>query len=380
MVNAGGTSEPAGNPRGHQTVKQRCYSVRGLYHHGFGGKFVAAPVLRVDLAPIVASRAAVSRARLIFRTQGNPRPSIMCLAVIILTHNEERHIARALASVAGIAKEVFVVDSFSTDRTAELARAHGAQVLQNRFINYARQFQWALDNAPVSAPWIMRLDADEVIEPDLAARIRDQLPALPAEIVGVSLKRKHIFLGRWIRHGGRYPLVLLRIWRRGHGRIEDRWMDEHMIVWGGRTVTFEGGFADHNLNDLSFFTEKHNKYATREAIDVINQRRLLFRRDVDLAAEDTSKQAAIKRWIKERLYNRIPYQLSAPAYFLFRLIPQLGFLDGKEGLVYHGLQGLWYRFLVGAKVQELEGAIAGIDDPSLIRAELRRLTGLAIDP
>jgi glycosyltransferase involved in cell wall biosynthesis len=304
----------------------------------------------------------------------------MDLAVIILTYNEERHISRALASVAGIAGEIFVVDGFSSDNTTELARTHGATVLQNKFINYAKQFQWALDNAPITASWIMRLDADEVIEADLAQKIRDELPSLAGEIVGINLKRKHIFLGRWIRHGGRYPLVLLRIWRRGHGRIEDRWMDEHMILWGGRTVTFEGGFADHNLNDLTFFTDKHNKYATREAIDVINERRQLFRRDVDLVKEQGSRQAAIKRWIKQRLYNRIPYQISAPAYFLYRLIFQLGFLDGKEGLVYHGLQGLWYRFLVGAKVAELEAAIAGIDDPSLIRAELRRLTGLAIEP
>lgn len=303
----------------------------------------------------------------------------MTLAVLILTHNEERHISRALNSVAGIATEVFVVDSFSTDRTTELARAQGAVVLQNKFINYAKQFQWALDNAPITASWIMRLDADEVIEADLAARIRDELPRLADDVVGINLKRKHIFLGRWIRHGGRYPLLLLRIWRRGRGRIEDRWMDEHMILWGGRTVTFDGGFADHNLNDLTFFTDKHNKYATREAIDIINQRRHLFHRDVDLAAEEGSRQAAIKRWVKERLYNRIPYQISTPAYFLYRMIFQLGFLDGKEGLVYHGLQCLWYRFLVGAKVAELEAAIAHLEDPAQMRAALRRLTGLAVE-
>ncbi len=299
----------------------------------------------------------------------------MSLAVIILTYNEERHIARALASVAGIASETIVVDSFSSDRTVELARASGATVLQNKFINQAKQFQWALDNAPLTAGWILRLDADEVIEPDLAARIRDELPRLGEDIVGINLKRKHIFLGRWIRHGGRYPLVLLRIWRRGHGRVEDRWMDEHVIVWGGRTVTFDGGFADHNLNDLTSFTDKHNKYATREAIEVINGRHRLFRSDSDLMDKGGSRQAAVKRWIKERLYNRIPYQISAPCYLLYRLIFQLGFLDGKQGLVYHGLQGLWYRFLVGAKVAELEAAIVHIKDRAEMRAELRRLTG-----
>lgn len=303
----------------------------------------------------------------------------MSLAVVILTFNEERHIGRALSSVADIASELFVIDSFSSDQTVEIAKAHGAVVIQHPFVNYAKQFQWALDNAPISADWIMRLDADEIIEPDLAARLRTDLPGLPSHVVGINLKRKHIFLGRWIRHGGRYPLVLLRIWRRGHGRIEDRWMDEHMILSGGQTVTIDGGFADHNLKDLTFFTDKHNKYATREAIDVINQRRGLFRRDVDLVAEEGSRQAALTRWIKEKLYNRIPYQISTPAYLFYRLVFRLGFLDGKEGILYHCLQGFWYRLLVGAKIDELERALQGIEDPAAMRAEIRRRTGFALD-
>jgi glycosyltransferase involved in cell wall biosynthesis len=305
---------------------------------------------------------------------------VVDLAVVMLAYNEEKHIARALESVAGIAREIFIIDSSSTDRTAELARGYGAIVLQREFTSCARLFQWALDNAPITASWIMKLDADEVIEPDLGAKISAELPTLGEDVVGVNLKRKHIFLGRWIRHGGRYPVILLRIWRRGCGRVEDRWMDEHVIVWGGRTVTFEGGFADHNLNDLTFFTNKHNKYATREAVDVIVRRRELLARDTGLSVQGSSLQAAVKRFVKEKIYNRVPYQIAAPAYFLYRLIFQLGFLDGKEGLVYHGLQGLWYRFLVGAKLDELELAIAGIEDPAEVRAALRRLTGLVIDP
>jgi hypothetical protein len=130
---------------------------------------------------------------------------------------------------------------------------------------------------------------------------------------------------------------------------------------------------------LTYFTDKHNRYATREAIEVINYRRGTSARSGGLSEQGGSSQAAIKRLVKEKIYNRIPYQISAPAYFLYRLIVQLGFLDGKEGLVYHGLQGLWYRFLVGAKIAELEHAIAGIEDPTEVRAALRRLTGLAIE-
>jgi glycosyltransferase involved in cell wall biosynthesis len=305
----------------------------------------------------------------------------MSLAVIILTLNEERHVARALTSVAGVASELFVVDSFSTDRTVEVAKAHGATVVQHPFVNHATQFQWALDNLPITASWIMRLDADELIESDLANRLRDELPALPDDVVGITLKLKVIFQNRWIRHGGRYPLLLLRIWRRGHGRMNKRWMDEHMVVWGGRMVTFEGGIADHNLKDLTFFTNKHNMYATREAIEVINQRRHLFPRDTDSSDHGKSSvQTALKLLVKEKIYNRIPYLVSAPSYFLYRLVFRLGFLDGKEGILYHYLQGLWYRLLVGAKVDELERALAGIEDPAAIRAEIRRLTGFALDP
>ncbi len=301
------------------------------------------------------------------------------LAVIILTFNEERHIGRALASVAPIAKQVFVVDSGSTDRTAQIAAACGATVLEHEFVNYAKQFQWALDHAPVTAAWVMRLDADEVVEPDLAREIDERLPNLSGDTTGVNLKRKQIFMGRWIRHGGRYPLVMLRIWRRGMGRIEDRWMDEHSTVAEGRTVTMDGGFADHNLNDLGFFIAKHNAYATREAIDVLHQRRGLTARRVPLNLRCVSQETATKRFIKETIYNRLPFPIGAAGYFFYRYVLQLGFLDGKEGLIYHGLQGFWYRFLVGAKVYELEKAISHIRGAEEAKAELSRLTGLRIE-
>ena len=297
------------------------------------------------------------------------------LAVVILTFNEEMHIERALRSVSDIATEIFVIDSGSSDKTQFIARRLGAVVLENRFINQAQQFQWALDNAPISAHWIMRLDADEIIEADLAKEIGGKLSELPQDVVGVNLKRKHIFMDRWVRHGGRYPLRLLRIWRYGHGHIENRWMDEHIVVRGGHTVTFQGGFADYNLNDLTYFTDKHNKYATREAIEVLINRKRLLVRDELLSVKSSSVQAAFKRWAKERVYNRLPFTVSAFAYFLWRYIFQFGFLDGRSGLIYHFLQGYWYRFLVGAKLMELERAIAHLEDKQEILKELSRLTG-----
>lgn len=311
---------------------------------------------------------------------GSENLKFPALSAVILTFNEELHLERALASISGFTKEIFVIDSFSTDRTVEIARAHGAIVLQNKFINQAKQFQWALDNAPISGEWILRLDADEIIETDLAAEIVQKLPVLTPDVVGINLKRKHIFMDRWVKHGGRSPLVMLRIWRKGHGRIENRWMDEHVVIWGGRTVTFEGGFADHNLNDLTFFTDKHNKYATREAIEILNQRFNFYPRDHSVTTESTSLQTAAKFFIKEHIYNHIPFTISALMYFVWRYIFQLGFLDGRSGLIYHFLQGYWYRFLVGAKVMELERAISHLTDKQEITEELSRLTGHSLTP
>lgn len=299
------------------------------------------------------------------------------IAVIILTYNEAHHIARALASVAAFADEVFVIDSGSTDETCRTAEAAGARVLVHPFVNQAQQFNWALDNAPVVSDWILRLDADEIIEADLAGSMAERLGALPPDVTGVILNRKHIFMGRWIRHGGRYPLPMLRIIRRGTGRSEDRWMDEHLVLHHGRAVVFSGGFADHNLGDLAYFIAKHDAYAAREAVEVLNQQLGLFSRDDPHEALAASSEVARKRGIKENIYNRLPFGVAPVAYFLYRFIFQLGFLDGREGAIYHGLQGLWYRFMVQAKTLEYDRAITGLQGPAAV-CKLAKLTGLPL--
>lgn len=313
-----------------------------------------------------------------FRMPLAAEASSLDVAVLILTFNEEIHIERSIASVRPFARDILVIDSFSTDNTVALARAAGARVLTNQFVNYSKQFQWGLDEGGITSEWILRLDADEIIEPDLADEIRVALPTLPADVMGVNFDRKHVFMGRWVRHGGRYPLRLLRLWRRQHGRIEDRWMDEHIVIWGGRTITFKGGFADANMNDLTFFTDKHNKYATREAVDVLSQKYGLFPRDEAFSSEAVSRQAGWKRSIKEKVYNRMPFWVGPFGYFLYRYVFQLGFLDGQSGLIYHFLQGFWYRFLVGAKVKEFEAAMAECSTNDERRLCLARLTGLKI--
>lgn len=298
------------------------------------------------------------------------------LAVVILAFNEEAHLPRCLASVGSIARQIIVVDSFSHDRTVQLAEAAGATVLQNRFLNHATQFNWALDNAPITSSWVMRLDADEYVLPELATEIATLLPTLPNDVAGLYVTRRVHFMGKWIKHGGYYPVKLLRIWRAGRARCEERWMDEHIYLMRGRATTLRNDIVDDNRNDITWWTNKHNAYATREAADLLNIRHKLSLR-TGVSAEPRGSQAQRKRWLKERVYARLPLGLRALGYFALRYVLLVGFLDGYRGFIFHVLQGLWYRFLVDVKVFEIEEKMRaeGLD----ARAILARDYGIRID-
>jgi len=301
------------------------------------------------------------------------------LTVIILTFNEGKHLERAINSVKSFAKYIYIIDSGSNDETLDIARLQGAKIFQNEFINQAKQFQWAIDHTPINTEWVMRLDADEIIENDLASELMRRLPNLDSDVSGIILDRKHIFMDKWIRHGGRYPLSMLRVWRHGRARVEDRWMDEHIIVSGGRMIGVKGGFSDHNLNDLTYFIEKHNKYATREAIDVILKKLNLVSGQEKLNLNNLSFFTGAKRWVKESVYNRLPFGLGPLFYFIFRYILQLGFMDGKSGFIYHFLQGYWYRLLVEAKVCEFEKYLDSFDSLEKKIHELSIISGYKLD-
>lgn len=192
------------------------------------------------------------------------------------------------------------------------------------------------------------------------------------------LNRRHHFMGKWVRHGGRYPMRLVRLWRNGLGEVEDRWMDEHVRIRSGRTIAMRGLFADACERDVAFFVAKHNGYAVREAVDVLDRKYGLFGPRSPLTGAASGWQARIKRLAKERIYNRLPFGVGPLAYFLYRYVLQLGFLDGRAGLVYHLLQGFWYRFLVDVRVLELERAMRGCGTREERIAGLRQPTGLKL--
>lgn len=291
------------------------------------------------------------------------------LTTLILTRDEERHIARAIRSVAGLGGRVVVVDSGSTDDTVDIARTLGAEVLFNPWRNYATQFNWGLDQLPEGTGWVLRLDADEVLSPELAGQIAATLPTLGPEVEGVTVGRRMAFMGRVIRHGGLFPIRVLRIFRHGKGRCENRWMDEHIKV-AGQVVDLPGEMLDDNLNSLTWWTAKHNAYASREVVDLLNLEHGFMPHDT--VAGLGRGQAGAKRWLKEKVYARLPGGFRALAYFLYRYVIRAGFLDGREGLAFHVLQGFWYRFLVDAKLAETRAHMArtGCDAPTAIRAVL----------
>lgn len=267
----------------------------------------------------------------------------MDITVIILTYNEAMHIERCIASARRVTDKIYVVDSHSTDGTQELAQRAGAVVVEHDYVNQAQQMQWAIDNLDITSEWVMRMDADEYLTDKLVDEIKSRLPELPEDITGVYLPRDVIFQGRNVRHGRLHAPKILRMWRRGCAYMEQRWMDEHMVLVNGNPVTFKSRFVDHNLSSLADWTQKHNNYSNRElAVEAM--------RRYGIGDDD---EALKGRNQKKGMYYRLPAFFRAGVYFSVRYFLLGGFLDGKAGLIWATLQAYWYRFLIDAKLNEM---------------------------
>jgi glycosyltransferase involved in cell wall biosynthesis len=274
------------------------------------------------------------------------------ITAVVLTFNEHRNLPACLESIEGRVAEIVVVDSFSSDDTREIAARYGARCLSRKFINQAEQLQWALDNAQLKTEWVVRVDADERWTEEgfeaLASVLGDD------GVAGVNVRMRIYFMGRFLRHGGLYPNLFLRVFRRAGARVEQRWMDEHIQVTG-RVVSPAIDVTEANYDrqqNIGLWTTKHNGYSTREAVDVLVRRHGLGR--IDSVADLHGGRTERKRWLKEHLYARAPLLVRPFLYFVYRYVFQLGFLDGRPGLIFHVLHAFWYRFLVDVKVQQLE--------------------------
>jgi glycosyltransferase involved in cell wall biosynthesis len=276
----------------------------------------------------------------------------MLLSVIILTKNEAANLPTCLTSLQALDADIYIIDSGSTDTTVQIAQEFGCQIFEHSFENHAQQLNWALEKLPICTPWIARMDADERMMPELTEELLRVLPNAPEEVNGYQVKRRVFFLGRWIRHGGYYPTWLLRIWRTGYGTCEQLWMDEHIVLSKGKIANLSHDIIDENHKGLTFWTEKHNRYADQEAKNLLNLG--LGKSSDKLLESDNFSQAKQRRWVKKNLYTRSPLFLRAFIYWLLRYTVGLGFLDGTPGLVFHFLQGFWYRFLVDTKIYEFQ--------------------------
>ncbi len=295
---------------------------------------------------------------------------------VILCYNEAIHLDRCLSRIAPYVKRVVLVDSFSTDATLAIGRRHGADILQRKFTSHAEQFNWGMQTAAIDTGWTIRLDSDEYLDAATVEELRRRLPLDGADVAGYGIRRRVIFKQKVIRYGGFGKVVLSRVWRTGQAEIEQRWMDEHVLIRGGETRQLEDGyFYDENLNDIHWWTEKHNGYATRQMIQYILWE---FGTNSDAFSTEMNADARRKRALRERFYLPLPLYLRAILYFLFRYIGLRGFLDGRRGFAFHALQGLWNFFLVDAKVAEARAIVRdrGFDG---FKAWIREHHGMAID-
>lgn len=295
------------------------------------------------------------------------------ITAIILTFNEEIHIRRCLDRICPLVKEVFIIDSYSKDRTLDIVKEFQKSqdaagdtkitVLQNKWVNYATQFNWALDNAHIKTAWTLRLDADEYLCEDLVEELNSKLDKEPEDVTGISFLLRRVWMGRIIRRG-LPPIRQMRLFRTGKARSEVRQMDEHIELLEGHGVDYNGEWADDNLNDISWWTQKHVGYAIREATDLLDiEYNLTGASDEDRNRNITS-DARAKR-MRKHSYAKKPLFFRAFAYFCYRYFFRLGFLEGQEGFMWHFFQGLWYRTLVDAKVYEVKKA-CGTDKEAIV--------------
>ena len=299
------------------------------------------------------------------------------VTVIILTYNEELHIRRCLENVCPIAKKVYVIDSPSTDNTVEIcSEFSNVEVVVHKYPgNQAEQFNWALDNVKIETEWVLRLDADEYLTDGLKKEMNEKLNRLPLSTSAVVLPLGRAFMGRILKHGIVNGVKMIRLFRYGKVRYEQRLMDEHLEVLEGNTITFENNFIDDSLLSLSKFIDKHNNYSSREAALLLDEEYNLTFLPKSETSQTYASEVSAKRAQKAK-YAKMPLFWRSLGYFIYRYILKLGFLDGKEGFLWDFLQGWWYRTLVDAKIYECKKACG--DDREAIKRYIAENWGISL--
>lgn len=266
------------------------------------------------------------------------------ITAIILTKNEEVNIRDCIQSIKGTVRRIVVIDSFSDDDTVKIAETLGAEVYQHPFENYARQYMYGINLADPDTTWTLRIDADERLTPESARELEEICNSnMNTNVAGIVLRFKKNFLGKDLYHGGIYPWKKMNCYKTKLGRIEDRNMDEHIVLSSGTVVCMKNDCLHFDFKNLEYFINKHNWYSSRETIDYFE----------NLEKGKSKNEMDFKTWLKMKFYYKLPLGMRAHIYYLYRYYILMGFLDGKEGKIYNFLQAYWYRYLVDAKIYEV---------------------------
>lgn len=277
-------------------------------------------------------------------------------SLVVLTYNEEQNLEECLRSVQPCAGEMYIVDSGSTDRTLEIARQYGAQIVPHAFETHARQWDWALEHLPLNYEWVLGLDADQRVTPELAAELSKLFTTERASldmVNGFFIKRRQVFRGTWIRHGGYYPKYLLKLFRRSSVYLDENDLIDHHFYVRGNTAKLENDLIEANRkeDDIAFWIDKHNRYAARHAREEWNKREQIASSPIRARLLGNPDERVV--WLK-RVWFRMPLYVRPVTYFLFRYFLRLGFLDGKQGFIFHFMQAFWYRLLVDIHLDTLQ--------------------------
>lgn len=273
---------------------------------------------------------------------------------IILTFNEETHLPRLLESIKNLNAPIYILDSGSEDGTLKIAKKYEAEVAYQKFENHPKQWNVALNHFQIKTPWIIGLDADQIVTTELYNKLenfRDE--DLPSNITGIYFNRKNYFKNKWIKHGGYFPKYMLKMFRTGFGGSDlQENMDHRFIVKGDTLIWKTGYLIEENLkeNKISFWINKHNRYSDLTAEEEVERRESVRNQSVKarLTGSPDERIAYFKKiWWKMPLFVR-PF-----IYFFYRYFIKLGFLDGKVGFIFHFLQAFWFRLLIDIKIDEL---------------------------
>lgn len=271
------------------------------------------------------------------------------VSVIILTYNEEVNIKPCLESAKDLTDEIFIVDSFSTDKTLDIARESTDKIYQNAWVHWAHQRNWALANLPISHDWVFFLDADEYFTPELREEIAFTLASPNQSFDGYLVKREFYFLGRWLKHGGYNKDFILRFFKKDKAQSIGRGAREYVTIQG-QVGRLKSSMLHEDHKDLGAWIQRQNGKATLEAQEILDKRSLLSESDL---FRDRKVEHSSRIMLHEKIWPRLPLLIRPFIKFCYHYILRLGILDGKEGFIYWFLMGLWYPLLVDAKYLEL---------------------------